>query len=515
MANDPHRRQRVPSLRYWAHLVAPGWNVIGGGEPALPGLSIGHNEHGAWGLTIFSIDQEDLMVYDTNPHNPNQYRYRDAWENMEIVKETIPVKNEKPVEVELKYTRHGPVISEDTENRKAYALKAAWLEIGTAPYLASLRMDQAKSWQEFREACSYSGTPSENMVWADKNGNIGWQAVGMAPLRNGWDGILPVPGDGRFEWNGYLPIKSLPHVYNPPEGHFATANQNNVPKDYPYFMGLRWADPFRFNRIEEVLNSGRKFTITDNMLLQNDELSIPARSLVPLLRHLPSNDEKTEEAIALLLDWDCVLDMHSAAAAIYIIWKRRLFERMRVYFVPEYGRKFIASLPLEKAIGWLTAPDGRFGSHPTRARDKLMLNSLKTAVNDLTEIFGADMRKWRYGDEKFHHIKYEHVLSEAVNAEVRKKLDVGPLPRGGNGYTVNNTSNGNIQTSGASFRIIADTGDWDRSAGTNTPGQSGAPDNPHYSNLFEMWATGKYFPIFFSRKKVASVAESTTILKPQ
>ena len=214
MANDPHRLQQAPSLRYWVHLVAPGWNVIGGGEPVLPGVSIGHNEHGAWGLTVFGQDNEDLYVYDTNPSDPSQYRYLDRWEVMQVIEETIGVKGEPMVTVELKYTRHGPVLFEDTANRKAYALRAAWMDIGSAPYLASLRMDQARTWEEFRDACSYSRIPAENMVWADIDKNIGYQAVGVSPIRPNWSGLVPVPGDGRYEWDGYLPIKALPHIVN-------------------------------------------------------------------------------------------------------------------------------------------------------------------------------------------------------------------------------------------------------------------------------------------------------------
>src|SRR5438093_7230239 len=161
MMNDPRRRQGVPSLRYWVHLVAPGWNVIGGGEPVLPGVSIGHNEYGAWGLTIFGTDSEDLYVYETNPANPNQYKYRGAWEEMRVVADSIPIKGESAAAVELKYTRHGPVLAEDRTHHKAYALRAAWMEIGAAPYLASLRFGQAKTWREFADACTYSRLPAE------------------------------------------------------------------------------------------------------------------------------------------------------------------------------------------------------------------------------------------------------------------------------------------------------------------------------------------------------------------
>ena len=229
MMNDPHRTQSAPSLRYWVHLVAPGWNVIGGGEPVLPGVSIGHNEYGAWGLTIFGSDSEDLYVYQTNPANPNQYKYRGAWEDMRVIKDTIPVKGEAPAAVDLKFTRHGPVLKEDPAHHVAYALRAAWMEPGAAPYLASLRMDQAHSWREFAEACTYSRIPSENMVWADREGHIGYQAVAITPLRPNWSGLVPVPGDGRYEWNGYLPINALPHVADPDKGYVATANNYLFP----------------------------------------------------------------------------------------------------------------------------------------------------------------------------------------------------------------------------------------------------------------------------------------------
>ena len=218
MANDPHRVQSAPSLRYWVHLVAPGWNVIGGGEPVLPGVSIGHNEHGAWGLTVFGQDNEDLYVYETDPADPNRYRHLGGWEPMTVLRETIPVQGQADVEVELKYTRHGPVVFEDPANRVAYAVAAAWLDYGSAPYLASLRMDQATTWEEFVEACSYSRIPSENMVWADRAGNIGYQAVGVSPIRPHHSGLLPVPGDGRYEWDGLLPIRALPQRRQPAEG---------------------------------------------------------------------------------------------------------------------------------------------------------------------------------------------------------------------------------------------------------------------------------------------------------
>ena len=234
MANDPHRALSAPSLRYITHLVGPGWNVIGGGEPVLPGISIGHNEYGAWGLTIFSTDGEDLLVYETNPADADQYRFNGQWERMRIVKDTIRVRDETPVVVEHRYTRHGPVVSRDLARHRAFAVRAAWLEIGGAPYLASLRMDQARSWEEFREANRYAHIPGENMIWADRAGHIGWQAVGIAPLRRNFSGLVPVPGDGRFEWDGFLDILQKPNRADPAEGFIATANNDLTPLGYPF-----------------------------------------------------------------------------------------------------------------------------------------------------------------------------------------------------------------------------------------------------------------------------------------
>ena len=516
MANDPHRAQGAPSLRYWVHLVGPGWNVIGGGEPVLPGVSIGHNEHGAWGLTVFGQDNEDLYVYDTNPANPNEYRYHGRWEPMSVITDTVPVQGEAPVDVELKYTRHGPVLYEDTANNKAYALRAAWLDYGSAPYLASLRMDQARTWEEFREACNYSRIPSENMIWADRDKNIGYQAVGVSPIRPNHSGLVPVPGDGRYEWDGYLPITALPHVLNPEKGFYGTANNYTVPDGYPYWEALHytWGDQMRAARVEEVLDAGRHMTVVDMMELMHDELSVASRNIVPLLRDLPMDDPQVEHLRELLLDWDHVLDKDSVEAGIYATFERLLRNKVRDTVVPDEARRVIRGINTKRMIDWLVAPDGRFGDAPIAGRDAILTESLSETLAVLTEKLGPDMSTWQYGQEQFKHALIRHPMTAAVSPDLRRRLDVGPLPRGGYSGTVHNTGGGDNQTSGASFMIVADTSDWDNSVGLNTPGQSGNPDSPHYRDLFELWARGKYFPIFYSRAKVDSVAESTTWLGP-
>ncbi len=514
MANDPHRTIAVPSLRYMAHLVAPGWDVIGGGEPEIPGISIGHNPYGAWGLTVFRTDGEDLYVYDTNPENPNQYRYQGSWEDMQVIRESIPVKGGPDYAVELKYTRHGPVVFEDRDRQKAYAVRCAWLEPGGSPYLASLRMDQATTWEEFREACNYSHIPGENMVWADTKGNIGWQAVGIAPVRKNFSGMVPVPGDGRFEWDGYLPIVEKPHSLNPASGYIATANQNVTPEEYNRWdaIGYSWSDSYRGRRIEEVLGRGKKFSLEEMKALQVDYFSVPARTLVPYLEDL-GVEGLAANALAYLQDWDYTLNSNSVAAAIYVAWEHEIKDQAQLRFVPEEARDFIRSLQLERILQWVEDPEAMFGG--PSGRDAFLRQAFEQAVGNLTERLGPDMAKWNYGQKALKHIEIRHPLSGLVADSLSRGWDLGPLPRGGNGYTPGSTGNNYNQSSGATFRVIIPAGDWDRALGINSPGQSGNPESPYYDNLFDLWAKDGYFPLYYSRDSIVKYADSKWVLYPK
>lgn len=516
MANDPHRTIAVPSLRYMAHLVAPGWNVIGGGEPEIPGISIGHNEYGAWGLTVFKTDGEDLYVYDLNPENLNQYRYKDKWVDMNVISETIKVKNQEDISGNFFYTQHGPVAHIDTENLKAYAVRCAWLEPGGAPYLASLRMDQAKNWEEFRAACNYSHIPGENMIWADKEGNIGWQAVGIAPIRNNFSGLVPVPGDGSYEWDGYLPIIEKPHAYNPKKGFLATANQNVTPEDYTHWNAIAysWSDPYRGDRVNEVLSSGNKMTMDDMKALQVDYLSIPARILVPYLKEL-SFKGKVKKAQSFLANWNYKLESDAIEAAIYVAWENEIKESAKQHFIPSDVKGIITGLQMKKIMDYIQHPDSKFKANATQNRDLFLSTTFKKAISNLENTLGTDMNKWQYGQEKFKHIYMAHALGSSVTQETKAKLDLGPLPRGGNSYTPGSTGGNNNQSSGGSFRMIVNTGDWDAAISTNGPGQSGDPESSFYSNLFEPWTNDKYFPVYYSRSKIDSVAVNSYILIPK
>ncbi|MDW3195888.1 MAG: penicillin acylase family protein [Cytophagales bacterium] len=513
MANDPHRRLAVPSLRYWAHLNAPGWNVIGGGEPEIPGISIGHNDHGAWGLTVFRTDGEDLYVYDLNPENLQQYRFQDAWKEMTVITERIPVKGDGDHEVDLWYTHHGPVTYIDSANFKAYAVKCAWMEPGGSPYLASLRMDQAKTWEEFRTACNYSHIPGENMIWADQSGNIGWQAVGIAPIRRNFSGMVPVPGDGRYEWDDYLPIVQKPNVYNPPSGYFATANENVTPESYDEWdaIGFQWADPFRGDRIAEVLEGGKKLTMEDMKALQTDYLSLPARQLLPLLFDLEVAPGEVEDAQLMLSDWDFRLDPASAEAAIYVAWENELRENFYHYFPNDEVQQHIPAIQFSRILSWIFDPNSFIADR----RDEYLANTFEHAVNWLMQQQGEDMRQWRYGDASFKHVTIRHPLGTVVNTALQKQLNTDIIERGGNQYTPGATGSNFNQTHGATFRIIVDVNDWDASVGMNSPGQSGDPNSPYYKNLYKKWAADEFFPVHFSREKVEANAQQKVRLVPE
>ena len=319
LASDPHRPVILPSLRYMVHLVGPGWNVIGSGEPALPGVAIGHNERAAWGFTIVQYDQVDLYVEKTDPANPNRYLYRGDWLDMQIEREQINVKGQaEPAEVELKFTRHGPVIWEDEASHRAVAVRWSGAEPGTAGYLGSLAIDQVENWDDFVNAMARWKLPSENIVYADVDGDIGWIPAGLMPIRKNWSGLLPVPGHtGKYEWEGFRTIDELPRITNPSQHYVATANHNIRPENYPHDLGFDWSAPYRFQRLEKVLGEGKKFTVEDFQRLQHDEMSIPARELLDLLKQSPRGGSvRVQQARMMLEAWDAVLSKDSAAAAL-------------------------------------------------------------------------------------------------------------------------------------------------------------------------------------------------------
>jgi len=521
LANDPHRVIAEPSLRYIVHLVAPGWDVIGAGEPGLPGVAAGHNRQIAWGFTIFGLDQQDLYLETLNPTDRQLYSVPGGWARMTVTIETIRVRGAAPVEVQMKFTRHGPLLWED--GTRALALRWVGSEPGTAGYLGSLALDRARNWQEFEKAMPRWKVPSENIVYADRDGNIGEHSTGLAPLRKNWTGLLPVPGSGGYEWSGFIANAELPHSYNPAAGFVATANHKMIPNDYRYAVGFEWTPPMRYLRIKEVLEDaktrGKKLGVNDMEELQSDVVSLLARELQGLLRPaINATRETVEEPIRSagqsLLDWDAALHAHSPQAALYELWAAELRSALTARAVPAAAQTAMGKLPLSRVVHELSQPrPAVFGADPAKSRDAMLTGTLRVALEKLVAAQGPDMTKWSWG--ALHHVTFRHPLDQSP--EVAALFDRGPIPRSGDGDVVQATSfdDGSLdQVSGASYREIFDLADWDKSVGINVPGQSGQPGSKHYDDLLPLWSKGQYFPLNYSKTAVDAATTDVLQLMP-
>ncbi|MFF5807613.1 penicillin acylase family protein [Streptomyces sp. NPDC012746] len=538
LANDPHRALTLPSLRRLVHLSAPGLDAIGAGEPALPGLSVGHNGHLAFGLTIFAIDQEDLYVYETSPQEPDRYFHDGRWEPMRVVRERVPVAGARAREVELRFTRHGPVIHQDPARRRAFAVRAAWLEPGMAPYLGGLGLLRARTTDEFLDALDRWGAPGENMVWATAEGTIGLRAAGRVPVRPNWDGLLPVPGDGRYEWDGRHPADVLPTLIDPPEGWLASANEMNLPDDFPHdrcAVGFDWDHRYRYERIAEVLGSAEGVTVEDCVRLQGDTVNSAARGVLAVLAERlghcgkASREGELRSAVALLCDWDADERADSAAAALYQIWQRRhlrpalLRHALTPLVAPSALPDALTRLLVDEELGAdvrtdLALLDGlaRDTSGPLdhAALDHVLAGSLTAAWAETRALLGDDPARWRWGD--LHHAAPAHPLAGLLGDRLPRLRGLPRRERPGSGDTVLNTGyDGDFrQQEGASFRIVVDVGAWDRSRVVNAPGQSGRPDSPHWDDLYDTWTRDESFPLHYGRAAVEAATRTRVVLTP-
>ncbi|WP_309644075.1 penicillin acylase family protein [Phenylobacterium sp.] len=514
LANDPHREHGAPSLRYIVHMEAPGFSVIGAGEPSLPGVSIGHNGTIAFGLTIFPADQEDLYVYETKGE---AYRYKGAWEPMRTVVEDIAVKGEaQPRKVTLKFTRHGPVLKEDAAKGRAFALRSVWGEPGTSAYFGSMGYMTTKTWEGFKGSLANWGAPSENQVYADTKGDIGWVAAGKVPGRPGWDGLMPVPGDGRYEWKGFLSIDELPNAHNPKAGWFASANQLNLPEGYPYKerkVGFEWSNNARMARISEVLAATPKLTLADAMALQTDPYDITSRRMLVLLAGLKPDDPKLAAALDMLKAWDHRTAADSAGAALYEVWMaKHLGKAVVARATPPAARALVGNGDIAAVMALLESPDATLDA---AARDAALRESLLAAYDEVAGKLGPDPKDWTWG--KLHQAQFTHILAPLAKPAQRADLTVGPAPMAGTSLSPLAASwrpEDYRVTAGASFRMVLDVGAWDNSRVINTPGQSGDPTSPHFDDLFPLWVTGQYVPLSYSRPAVEAVTERVLTLTP-
>jgi penicillin amidase len=517
LASDPHRAIEMPSLRYLVHLNAPGWNVIGSGEPALPGVACGHNQRIAWGFTIICTDQADLYVEETHPDDPTRYRVGDDWEPMEIIREQIEVRgDDQPVELELRYTRHGPVIYQDESRNRAYALRSVGAEPGGAAYLASLAVDRAKNWEEFRDSLKRWKMPSENMVYADVDGNIGWVAAAMTPVRENSDGLFPVPGaDGKHEWQRFLGIDELPQLFNPPD-HIATANHNILPDDYPHAIAYEWAPNYRYHRILERLQTPGKFTLDDMQSMQHDNISLAGRELAELADGFRCDEDELETCRQMFADWDGELSRDSRVGPLYAFWLEALLQECFSRHVPAELMPFVAGqrgIPV--MLPAIREPTAQwFGDDPVPERDRILRETFEQAVAETKAALGPDISTWRW--DRLHTVTFHHALS-ARDAERAATFNRGPIGQAGDGLCPNATRYETPfgQISGASYRHLFDLADWDRGLATSAPGQSGQPESQHYDDLLELWQRDAYFPLLYSREAVEEAAAHRLCLTPK
>jgi penicillin amidase len=468
LANDPHRRIEMPALRYFVHLNAPGWNVSGGGEPPFAGIDAGHNERMGWGFTFAGTDMHDVFVEELHPEKPDVVKWQGAWEPLRVIREDIPVKGEAPRPVVLKFSRNGPIFFEDLPRRRAYAVRSIVHEPGTAPYKGSFQLAQATSCKEFFDRAMAWKAPSHSLICGDAEGNIALQVSALTPDRDGWNGRLPVPGDGRYRWKGFR--RDLPREFNPSRGYIATANNNVHPPDYKgrpvFYHTTRGSEHSRIARLHQLLGTGRKLSIDDHRRIQLDAYSLRAAADKPLFSGWTARDLRVERARLLIEQWNAEMARGSAAAAIYVTW---------------------AELVDDKAIG---------RDVPPAQRQQAVEAGLAAAVEQLGRDWGQDWSDWRYG--RIHRSELPHMLVPAFSLPA--------VERDGGFGTVNAT--------GANFRRILDFSNLDRSIGTSAPGQSAQPGSPYYDNLVPHWANGDFFPLVFSREAVDKNAAHRLRLVP-
>lgn len=514
LASDPHRLLLLPALRYVSHLSAPGLDVIGAGEPGVPGIALGHNSTSAFCLTIHPADQADLYVYELHPDDPTRYRYQGEWKAMETISETIAVAGAGARRVDLHWTRHGPVLHIDRERRRAYALRSIWSEPGSAPYMSALRYQAVESWDAFVEARSHWLTPPVNHVFANIKGEIGWIMSGFVPVRPNWDGLHPVAGDGSHEWAGFMKPGAHPRIYNPASGWVATANEMNLPAEFDHAthkVGFDWCDPARYRVIAEELRQEKPHNLAGSRRLQTSFASEPARRLAALLGGLTLEGE-AEQARKLLSGWDGVLSVNSAPGLLFEIWFRKhLIEAVSEQLAPGAFAHFdahdIAAYDTLQVVDLMVAPDERFGVASRETRNGLLAHTLTAAWDEAVKRAGANPADWRWGD--LHHARFVHPLSSLLGDET---LNTRRMAIGGSGLTPH-AADYRLEdfrmTVGASFRMVLDIGEWDNSIFVNAPGQSGDPRSRHYDDHLDAWSVQDYLPLLFSRERV----EAATALR--
>ena len=526
LANDPHLGVQMPSIWYEVGLHAPDYNVRGFSFAGVPGVIIGNNENIAWGVTNVGPDTQDLFIEKRNPENPNEVDFMGNWEEMEIIQETIKVNGGEDVVLPVYITRHGPIINELVDDDLTDPLALQWTAQEPSRILQSVvLLNQAQNFEDFREALSYWDTPSQNVIYADKQGNIGYQTPSRIPIRKNGSGLVPVPGwTGEYEWEGFVPYDELPTLYNPDDGVIVTANHAVVDEEYPHFLAYDWADGDRGLRIEnmiaERISNGGKINANDIAAIQFDSKSLPAETWVPLLTRLTSDDAQVQAALDQLRGWDFQERTDSVPAALFELFYLNLFKNVLADDVGEenvdiFGGRDIFMYELAddpESIWWDDVTTSE-----TETADMIMLQSMAEGVAWLAENVGGNMDGWNWAE--IHTITFKDgVLGASGVAPIEAIFNRGPYPLDGGSDLVNATnwkrSQPAIVTWYPSMRMIVDMSDYDANQTVLPTGQSGHPFSPHYDDQIPLWLNGELHPMLWSQEAVANATVDTLVLLP-
>jgi penicillin amidase len=535
LSNDMHLFLSIPAIWFENHLVGGGLDVTGVSFPGVPGVVVGHNQHVAWGFTNGFADVQDLYREHLRRGEEGtvQYEFKGVWHDATVIQEQIHVRGGDIVTEEVIITPHGPIINslaQDFAGEQPLALRWTTLD-PERMFLALYKMNRARDCTEFREALRYWSSPTQNTVYADIDGDFGYTFAGRVPIRAKGEGLVPVPGwTGDYEWTGYVPFEELPHLYNPPQGYIATANNRVVDHDYPYFISRDFVVGERAERIVELIESRAQIDTEYIKRMQFDQVSLLAQQVAKYISEIRVEDPKLEAVVGLLRDWDGELSSDSAAAAIYEIFNLRLMNLILKDRLGELAIRYIGKGPTpvladmsifsQRAREWLHSileqPESHwFDLGHGETREEVLRIALQETMNYLKEEFGPQVKNWTWG--KLHRLVFPHPLGRGTL--LQRIFNRGPYSVGGDNSTIWLTSFSKLDLRmenlvGPPFRFIADLGDWRNSLGLLTPGQSGHPGSQHYADQVEAWFTKGYHPMLYTREDIELNASAILHLRP-
>ena len=545
LANDPHLGIQMPSIWYEVglHCAPKGpdcrFDVTGYSFAGAPGVVIGHNDRIAWGFTNVGPDVQDLYIEKINPHNPNQYEVDGQWVDMDIVNETIQVAGGDPVPLTVRYTRHGPIISETyasldrlsaspaLELPDNYAVALRWTALEESRTFPALwKLNLAQNWEEFRQAASMFDVPSQSWLYADVDGNIGYQTPGRIPIRKNGEGLVPVPGwTDEYEWDSYIPFEELPNLYNPPAGYITTANNAVVGADYPYMISMVWAYGYRAQRIVDMIESAPGLIdIPYLQEMQGDGTNLNAETLLPVLMDIPLTDDRLEGARSLFDDWDGQQSMDSAPAALFSAFWRNLladtfWDDLPEKSWPDGGARWYEVMRIivpQPDSGWWDNKD----TPQVENRDQIFVMAFSEAVDELEERQGKNPERWNWGDLHFAIFRNQSLGKSGIGL-IESIFNRGPYRTAG-GEAIVNATGWDADVIGDTYevnwlpshRMIVDLNDLVNSLAIHTTGQSGHAYNSHYVDMADLWRQIQYHPMLWERAAVEAEAAGHLRLVP-